>query len=589
MTRNLYRFAAFELDVNARELRLEGREIPLQPRVFDLLRYLVKHRDRVVSKDELLDALWPGVVVTEASLQRAVSLARAALQQGALGQAIRNYARRGYRFCAEDAEACSDEEAGTGGAGDAGPDDHFASSQWEEAARAFEAADRASPLDAAALERWAVAAQCAGDLPAAVAPLERAAAAYSARGEAECAARVTVALARIQLESMEAAVAQGCLRRAARLLEGLPRSKEHGYLAWMTARLHLYTGDLSKAIEQAVEAREIGRELGNVDIEAMGLLYWGIGLQASGECRAGLALQDEAAAAVLSDELSPLVGGIVYCGVISSCCNCGDWQRAEQWTESFTRWCERSNIKTFAGACLLHRAEVYAMSGKLERAQREIDAGDELIRVSAPWALGAAYRLLGDLHLARGELDEAERDYRHAYAHGRDPYPGYAMLLHHRGRSAEAISGLLRAAEMTHWVAAERKGCYLAHAAVLAADSGALDKARTILDALECEPDLWQAGAVAGQVDRARAEVALATGQPEEAAGLFRRAILTLQNKRALLEAAVVRMRLAQTLALAGERDSARLELCAAQAAFDAAGASWYAALCRQAQDAIGS
>ena len=51
------RFGRFELDEGARELRLDGSEIPLQPRVFDLLALLYRHRDRVMSKDELMDAL----------------------------------------------------------------------------------------------------------------------------------------------------------------------------------------------------------------------------------------------------------------------------------------------------------------------------------------------------------------------------------------------------------------------------------------------------------------------------------------------------------------------------------------------------
>src|SRR5574338_755719 len=108
MTARIHRFADFELDKDGRALRLEGREIPLQPRVFDLLLYLVENQDRVVSKEELLDKLWPGVIVTESSLQRAVSLARAALQQGGLGEAIRNYARRGYRFLADDSPPAAD-------------------------------------------------------------------------------------------------------------------------------------------------------------------------------------------------------------------------------------------------------------------------------------------------------------------------------------------------------------------------------------------------------------------------------------------------------------------------------------------------
>src|SRR5262245_42800513 len=77
----VHRFQTFEIDEDARELRAGGRVLPLQPRVFDLLLYLAKNRERVVSKDELLDTIWPGVTVADGSLQRAVSLARAALAE----------------------------------------------------------------------------------------------------------------------------------------------------------------------------------------------------------------------------------------------------------------------------------------------------------------------------------------------------------------------------------------------------------------------------------------------------------------------------------------------------------------------------
>jgi DNA-binding winged helix-turn-helix (wHTH) protein len=432
MTPEVHRFAAFELDRHGRTLRLNGREVPLQPRVFDLLLYLVDHQDRVVGKEELLATLWPGVIVTEGSLQRAVRLARAALQQGGLGDAIRNYPRHGYRFRLTEQGSTAESELSEDSFV-AAAERCFAHAQWTAAMQGFAEADRLSPLDAESLERWATAAQCAGDLASAVLPLERAAVSYSSRGEREAAARVTIALARIQLESLDMAVAQGCLRRAARLLDGLPRGEQHGHLAWMMARLHLNTGDLTEAIRYAIEARDIGLALQNADIEAMGLVCLGIGLQASGETSRGLELQNEAAAAVLAGNISPLIGGIVYCGMIASCCNCADWQRAEQWTDSFARWCEHSNIDTFAGACLVHRAEVFAISGKLEQARDAIARGDAIIRAGAPWALGDAYRIMGDLHLARGEDDAAELSYQHAYQRGWDPHPGYAILLHQRG------------------------------------------------------------------------------------------------------------------------------------------------------------
>jgi DNA-binding winged helix-turn-helix (wHTH) protein len=580
MTPDVHRFAAFELERLGRTLRLNGREVPLQPRVFDLLLYLVDNQDRVVSKEELLDALWPDVVVTESSLQRAVSLARSALQQGGLGEAIRNYSRRGYRFRLTEGPFASESEQPEGSP-TAAADRQFAQARWAAAMQGFAETDRASPLDAESLERWAIAAQCAGDLASAVPPLERAAVAYSSRREHEAAARVTIALARIELEALDMAVAQGCLRRAARLLEGLPRGEQHGHLAWMMARLYLSTGNLTEAIRHAIEARDIGQALGNADIEAMGLVCWGIGLQASGETRCGLELQNEAAAAVLAGAISPLIGGIVYCGMIASCCNCEDWQRAEQWTETFGRWCQRSNIDTFAGACLIHRAEVFAISGKLEQAWDAIARGDAIIRSGAPWALGDAYRLMGDLHLARGEDEAAELSYQHAYQHGWDPYPGYALLLHQRGRSDEAIKELQRAAAMANWAAAERKARYLAHAAQIAALAGRLDEARALLETLDQAPEQWESGAVAGQVHRARAELLWATGRHEEAIRLFRRAADILNQRRAIMDSALARIRLAETLAVLGEACSFEMELRSAEAAFEAAGATGYLAQCR--------
>jgi len=574
MTTRIHRFAAFELDSNQRALRLDGRELAVQPRVFDLLSYLVEHRDRVVSKEELLESLWPGVVVTESSLQRAVSLARTALEQGGLASAIRNYARRGYRFLIEDDGASEpgaiDDDAYSRA------ERAFAESKWQLAIQTYAEADHAHPLDADALERWGVAAQCAGDLAMAVAPLERAAVVYSAEGAREAAARTLISLARIQIESLDLAVAQGCLRRAERLLSGLPNGEQHGYLAWMMARLLLYKGELSEAVALAERAREMGRDLGNADIESMGTVLWGVGLQAMGDPGKGMALQDEAAAAVLSGEVSPLVGGIVYCGMISSCCNAGDWNRAGQWTESFSRWCERSNIDTFAGACLVHQAEIYAMSGQLDQAQDAIRRADPLVRLGAPWAMGDAYRLLGDVQQARGALDDAEQSYQLCYQHGGDPYPGYAELLHRRGRSEEAIRGLERAAAHAHWVVLERRIHYLAFAAQIAALAGQTGKASALLDALDQNSAKPATTMNAAQLERAQAELALLKGHGDEATRLLHSAIDRLQRGGALMEAARSRLRLAEILVDQGDRSAANLELIAADGVFEAAKASGY-------------
>lgn len=94
----LLQFDNYELDTVKRELRRHGELRVLQPKAFEVLQYLILHRDRVVPKDELLEKLWPAIVVTDASIQRAVSLARAAICDN--GQYIRTMARQGYRFIA---------------------------------------------------------------------------------------------------------------------------------------------------------------------------------------------------------------------------------------------------------------------------------------------------------------------------------------------------------------------------------------------------------------------------------------------------------------------------------------------------------
>jgi pimeloyl-ACP methyl ester carboxylesterase/DNA-binding winged helix-turn-helix (wHTH) protein len=97
-----WRFGNCELDLAGRELRVGGDAHAIEPKAFDLLAYLLNHRERVIGHDELMDALWPGVIVTEAALARTVMKARKAVGDNAGQQAIiRTVPKRGYRFVAE--------------------------------------------------------------------------------------------------------------------------------------------------------------------------------------------------------------------------------------------------------------------------------------------------------------------------------------------------------------------------------------------------------------------------------------------------------------------------------------------------------
>lgn len=105
----LYRFHGFELDERLYQLRRGGKLIDIEPKAFDVLAYLLHSRDRVVSKDELLEKLWPDQVVNETALTRAIATARKAVRDdGVKQEVIETQHGRGYRFVAAVAEGAEE-------------------------------------------------------------------------------------------------------------------------------------------------------------------------------------------------------------------------------------------------------------------------------------------------------------------------------------------------------------------------------------------------------------------------------------------------------------------------------------------------
>jgi TolB-like protein/DNA-binding winged helix-turn-helix (wHTH) protein len=97
-----FRFGEHELDTEARTLKRRGKRIRVQAKVFDLLTYLIEHRERAASIDELLDALWPDVSVSPSALSRAVHKAREAVADDGERQAVLLTEHgHGFRFIAE--------------------------------------------------------------------------------------------------------------------------------------------------------------------------------------------------------------------------------------------------------------------------------------------------------------------------------------------------------------------------------------------------------------------------------------------------------------------------------------------------------
>lgn len=102
----MYRFGDFELDLDRYELRRGAEVIKAEPRVLEVLNFLIEHRARVVPKEELLDTIWRDVHVSESAMTTAIRDARRALgDSSAEPRWIRTVYGRGFRFVGEIAEA----------------------------------------------------------------------------------------------------------------------------------------------------------------------------------------------------------------------------------------------------------------------------------------------------------------------------------------------------------------------------------------------------------------------------------------------------------------------------------------------------
>ena len=99
-------FEDYVLDLDRRELTRGSKAIAIGPQVFDLLAYLVRNREHVVSKDNLLDAVWGGRIVSESTLTSHINAVRKAIgDNGEEQRLVRTIARKGFRFVGEVREA----------------------------------------------------------------------------------------------------------------------------------------------------------------------------------------------------------------------------------------------------------------------------------------------------------------------------------------------------------------------------------------------------------------------------------------------------------------------------------------------------
>jgi len=196
----------------------------------------------------------------------------------------------------------------------------FDRSLWGEAFAQLSAADRDTALAPEDLERLAIAAHLVGEDEASSAAWERAHRQFLDRREVERAVRAAFWLVFGLFNRGEVARAGGWLARAQRLLDdhGLD-CVERGYLLVPVATRTMKGGDPATAYDTFGRAAELGTRFGEPDLVTLGRSGQGMTLIQMGQAAMGVTLLDEAMIAVITEEVSALVAGKVYCGVIVAC------------------------------------------------------------------------------------------------------------------------------------------------------------------------------------------------------------------------------------------------------------------------------
>ncbi len=252
---------------------------------------------------------------------------------------------------------------------------------WKEAHSSLSRADEAAPLDAEDLELLATCAYMLGQDDEYLSVLERAHHRHLETGQTLRAVRCAFWLGINLAQRGEMGPAGGWLGSAQRLVDRDGReSVEQGYLLIPLVFQHEARGEFAAAAAVAGEAAAIAERFGDAEGFALATHAQGHMEIKAGRVKEGLALLDGAMVAIAGGRLSPIVTGIVYCGVILACQEVYELRRAQEWTSALTRWCEEQpDLVAFTGRCLVHRAEIMQVRGDwgdaLEEARR---AGERL-------------------------------------------------------------------------------------------------------------------------------------------------------------------------------------------------------------------
>ncbi|MDY6809694.1 MAG: LuxR C-terminal-related transcriptional regulator [Actinomycetota bacterium] len=418
------------------------------------------------------------------------------------------------------------------------------------------------------LGRLGVAAYLGGHDQTAVDALQRAFAAELDDANVPAAVRCAFWVAMIASMAGDPVVGQGWTARAARLLADHDADVvERGYIEVLRMYAHIGAAEWPLAFDSAREITDVGLRHHDSDLVAVGIASQGRLTLEGGRVPEGLSLFDEAMTGVAAGEVSAVFAGQVYCTMIEGCQRVFDVGRAATWTQALTRWCDRQpGLVPFTGQCAVHRGQMCKLFGGFRDAIAEFDAALARYRETSAPAAGLAFAERGEVYRILGDLDNAERSFADAEAHGYDPQPALARLWLARGRSHAAAAA-------AHRLLVESgdpvdRAHILPGAIEILLATGSVDESRSL--ATELTEISKRFGCVALQAAAAfcSGTVELADNDPAGALPYLRKARHLWLGLNCPYEAARCQAAIGRGLFALSDADSARHELTAASRVF---------------------
>jgi ATP/maltotriose-dependent transcriptional regulator MalT len=384
------------------------------------------------------------------------------------------------------------------------------------------------------------------------------------------------------------AIANGWFQRAVRILGELDACPEHGWLDALLGYVATVDGDPAKARVLAVQARELGRELGVVSLEMFALSVEGLALVNEGEVAEGMRCLDEATAAALAGEYEEIVpAGWTFCFLLNACERVRDYERAAEWCSKVHEFSHRMHTNFVTLACRAHYGVVLTWDGRWHEAEQSLTEATDRLGPERPSWSGLAIVRLADLRRRQGRFVEAEELLEQRPGNPLAPVV-MAELALDRGDARAAVHVL---EPVLRRISEENRTLRAAPVELMVrarAASGAVDTAASHLEELRSIAAAIGTRPLRAALDLAEGLVAAAMGDADAARARLEDAVELFAASGASFELARARLELARVLASLDRVDDAVRETRLALARLEEIGASAEAARARELLRGLG-